>query len=230
MNFRPSFLRHAAWIDPSQLNFPLVIIGCGALGSHVALFAAKMGFTNFILFDPDKVESHNLPNQAFDLRHIGVLKVDALEKLLWEFNGEIRVQKYPEFFTEAHASCLQGFVVIATDNMESRKKIIELCSFNTNVEMLFEGRLGFDYGEVNIVSPMNIDEIDNFTKSLRDDKDVPEGPCNLRICLTLVSVVAGYLVHQMCAAVVCQKNNSSWDRKPKNIFSFTNNGLTHVSL
>ena len=62
-----SFLRHAGWVGPEDLTTPLVIIGCGAVGSHVALCAAKMGFSNFILFDADVVEAHNLPNQTYEI-------------------------------------------------------------------------------------------------------------------------------------------------------------------
>jgi tRNA A37 threonylcarbamoyladenosine dehydratase len=112
-----SFLRAAGWVTPEDLAFPLIIIGCGAVGSNVALCAAKMGFTNFILWDKDEVEAHNLPNQTYEISHIGMPKVQALEEVLKRFNPEVRVESHNSFFTEAHASALQGFVVIATDNL-----------------------------------------------------------------------------------------------------------------
>lgn len=224
-----SFLRAAGWVSPEDLSFPLVIIGCGAVGSNVALCAAKMGFSNFVLYDNDEVEAHNLPNQTYEISHIGMPKVQALEEILKRFNPEIRVEGHNSLFTEANASALQGFVVIATDNMVSRKFLIEMCTFNCLVDGLFEARLGFDYGEVNIVNPLSVIDCDNFKNGLKDDKDIPEGPCNLRICATLVGIVTSHLVHQMCAAVVAKKTSEDWKYKRKNIFNLTPI-LTHVTL
>lgn len=224
-----SFLRAAGWVSPEDLTMPLVIIGCGAVGSNVALTAAKMGFTNFVLWDNDKVESHNLPNQTYELSHVGMPKVLALEAVLQRFNPEVRVETHDELFAEAHASSLQGFVVIATDNMASRQFLIKLCTFNCAVDGLFEARLGFDYGEVNIVDPLKVGDCDMFANGLKDDKDIPEGPCNLRICTTLVGIVTSHLVHQMCAAVVAKKNNKDWLYKRKNVFNL-DPILTHINF
>lgn len=226
---RVSFLRHAGWVSPEDLTLPLHIVGCGAVGSHVALCAAKMGFSNFILWDADAVEEHNLPNQTYEPEHVGLQKVEALTLVLKRFNPEVQVEANNGFFTEANAPALRGFVVIATDNMASRKLLIEKTAFNTSIDGLFEARLGFDYGEVNIVDPLNIGDCDNFTNGLKDDKDIPEGPCNLRICTTLVGMTTSYLVHQMCAAIVAKKQSQEWQYKRKNIFSLSPT-LTHVSF
>ncbi len=226
---RASFLRHAGWVSPEDLTLPLVIIGCGAVGSHVALIAAKMGFSNFVLYDADIVEEHNLPNQTYEPEHVGLPKVEALAMVLKRFNPEIRIETNNGFFTEANASALQGFVVIATDNMKSRKLIIKESTFNPAIDGLFEARLGFDYGEVNIVDPLSVIDCDNFVNGLKDDQDIPEGPCNLRICTTLVGIVTSHLVHQMCAAIVAKKQNAEWQYKRKNIFNLTPI-LQHVSF
>ena len=42
-----SFLRHAAWFSPEDATEPLNIIGVGATGSYIGLYAARMGFHNF---------------------------------------------------------------------------------------------------------------------------------------------------------------------------------------
>lgn len=78
MSTAVSFLRHAGWVGPEDLNDTLTIIGCGAVGSNLALIAAKMGFHEFDLWDADIVEPHNLANQAYDVEHIGMKKVAAL--------------------------------------------------------------------------------------------------------------------------------------------------------
>lgn len=226
---RVSFLRHSGWVGPEDLTTPVVIIGCGAVGSHVALIAAKMGFSNFVLFDADTVEEHNLPNQTYEIEHVGMSKVEALAAVLARFNPEISVTTYNEFFSAAHAAALRGFVVLATDNMKSRALVIQLVTNSFLVDGLFEARLGFDYGEVNIVNPLIADDCSNFVNGLVDDANVPDGPCNLRICTTLVTMISSYLVHQMCAYVAATKTDSIWRYKRKNIFNL-DPILTHVNF
>ena len=98
-----SFLRHASFFSPF-LNPPqLVILGCGATGSNIAMLAARMGFVEFQLWDADVVESHNLPNQVFDNCQIGTSKVLALEQKLKAFNPEIKVTVFNRFWYQDDA-------------------------------------------------------------------------------------------------------------------------------
>lgn len=224
-----SFLRHAGWVGPEQLTTPIHIIGCGALGSNTAATAARMGFTNFVLWDSDSVEEHNIPNQAYFSKHLGMLKTDALENVLLEFNPEINVVKHNRFFTAEDKPLLEGYVVAAVDSMSARKLILDAIKYNPMVVVLAEGRLGFDYGEVNLVNPMTPSDISNMAGGLVDDKEVPEGPCNLRICTTLVCIVAGYLVHQLCAHAAATMRNADWEYAHKNVF-YLNPTMTNVNF
>ena len=73
-----SFLRHSGWFGPETAGDTVLnIIGVGATGSHIGLYAAKMGFHNFQVWDLDIVENHNLPNQIYENEDIGSKKVDA---------------------------------------------------------------------------------------------------------------------------------------------------------
>ena len=216
-----SFLRHAGWVGPEDLVDPIIIVGCGAVGSNLALTAAKMGFHNFVLWDADLVESHNLPNQAYDLVHVGMKKVDALEDVLHRFNPRINITKNTDFLTKENSQGLNGIMVIATDTMKSRYEFHDIIKFNPDIIGVFECRLGFDYGEVNYVDPLNSKSCKNFYSGLRPDSDIPEGPCNLRICTTLVQLVSSYAVHSMCAKYAAKRNNSSWDVQPKTIFNLS---------
>jgi hypothetical protein len=213
-----SFLRHAGWVSPEFLTDPVTIVGCGAVGSNIALTAAKMGFTRFQLFDNDDVEPHNLPNQAYDVEHIGMPKVEALSGVLRRFNPEVEVVLHNRFFTKEDASLLSGPLVIATDTMKSRKEIYEAFNNNVFVEHVFEVRLGFDYGELNIVDPLNSKQCQSWYNTLRDDKDIPEGPCNLKIITTLVGLVSNYAVHSMCAKYAARSKDQTWEYNSKTMF------------
>ncbi len=210
-----SFLRHAGWFGPENAK-TLNIIGVGATGSYIGCIAAKMGFHDFKVWDGDIVETHNLPNQIYDVCHVGQPKVDAFEEVLTRFNPAVKVQKYNKFFTAAEDKDeLEGPLVLTVDTMSARKDIYDAFKLNWRVKNVYETRLGFDYGEMNIIDTLNTNQLDEWFGSLKDDNEIPDGPCNLRICTTLVTLVASYTVHCIC-------NNLSRDPKPlekKTMFS-----------
>ena len=227
----PQFTRHAAWFSQDMVNGAIIIVGCGAVGSNVAMIAARMGFNNFILFDNDDVEPHNLPNQAFYARHIGMPKVEALAELLQEFDPSITVEAHNEFFTEDTELSSGGALVIATDSMKSRGMLGEFFDMNPDISGVFDTRLGFDYGQVNLVDPFNADLVELYKGSIVDDKDVPEGPCNQKICGTLVLHVSSFVVHMLCDHVRSLASGDPWDlEKRKRTFFQLDEKLTTVQL
>lgn len=196
----PSFLRASGWIQPSNIPDCLNIIGCGAVGSNAAILAAKMGFTRFQIWDDDIVQDYNLPNQAYLPEDIDIPKVDALEKALVQFNPNIIVTKHNRRFTsDLDKDLLVGPVLIATDSISSRKDITTAFKFNLNIPLVVEARLIFDAAQIHIVHPTEYSSIQRWERTLhRTDEEVEEGPCNLRLCSTLVYSVIGVLVHQLC--------------------------------
>lgn len=218
---KPSFLRHSGWVSPEILHETVNIIGCGAVGSNVALIAAKMGFHKFRLWDLDVVEAHNLPNQAYEPKHINMYKVEALRDVLQTFNPDVEVEIHKEFFTTASKDYVEGVLVLATDTMKSRDEIYNVFEMNTNISRVFEIRLGFDYGELNIVDNLDPAQCKSWKALLVDDAQVPDGPCNLRICTTLVTLVSSYAVHSMCAMYVAESKGEEWNPKPKSIFQLS---------
>lgn len=55
----------------------VAILGCGGLGSNVAILLARAGVGSLVLFDYDKVDYSNLNRQNFDLNDIDRLKTYA---------------------------------------------------------------------------------------------------------------------------------------------------------
>ena len=226
-----SFQRHAAWFNPSLAECRVIVIGCGAVGSNAAVLAARMGFTRFDLWDNDIVEPHNLPNQAYDVGHIGHKKVDALKHVLTRFNPEIDVSVHAEFFTAESKIGEGGPLILATDSFDSRRAIAKAFRLNPNILGVFETRLGFDYGQVNLIDNLDTAQVDNWLNSLGDDKTTPEGPCNRKICGTLVGNTVSFLVHQMCDRMIQDAAGEPWnmmDRR-RTMFQFAPN-LTVRSL
>lgn len=206
-----SFLRHSAWVSPESLTDKITIIGCGATGSNMALIAARMGFTKFDLWDADNVESHNLPNQVFFTRHIYQNKAEALAEILKEFNPRIEVTVHKEFFySEQHKDSISGILILTVDSNSARKDIYKSFHQNSEIEYVIETKMGWDYAELHLIDNLNSEHCEKWLKSLKDDKDIPDGPCNLRICTTLVTIVSSYAIHSLCAKYAARNTGEAW--------------------
>lgn len=80
----PSFTRVAA-AKLSGLDAPdnkkIVLVGVGALGSHLLLNAIRAGFGQWTLVDNDRLLPHNLARHALDGRAVGHFKAECLSLL-----------------------------------------------------------------------------------------------------------------------------------------------------
>lgn len=187
------------------------IIGVGATGSNIALLAAKMGFTHFKIWDPDIVESHNLPNQTYDSEHVGQPKVAALTEVLKRFNPGIKVESIQDYFTtENHKKDLEGILIVTVDTMSARKDILESMKFNWRLKAIFETRLGFSHGEAWYLHPMDLEKIELWESTLKNDDEIDDGPCNMQMCSTLVYPVVGYVVHMACKILSAEEKQEVW--------------------
>jgi hypothetical protein len=211
-----SFLRHEGWVGPSDLKDNLNIIGCGAVGSHVAVLACRMGFSKFTLWDDDVVADYNLANQAFLSSQIHMPKVEALREVLLAINPQVNVTIYNRRFTSG-TDVLVGCVYMAVDSMAARSDIYDAILMNTDVTVCVEQRLGFNHGEVNVLDPLSLKTLEKWKKNLCDDAKVPEGPCNLRICTTLVQLTAAIGVQNLCLYYASIRHGKKWEYKPQTI-------------
>ena len=67
-------------------NKKVAIVGCGAIGSNVALSLARMGIKRFLLIDIDIVEKGNISRQTYTHKECKMFKCGALKNQL--------IQKY----------------------------------------------------------------------------------------------------------------------------------------
>lgn len=109
----------------------VMIVGCGALGSMVAMQLAGSGVGMIGLSDYDTIEISNLHRQFFfKTNEAGEKKLDVLEKRLYDLNPEITVRKYDSLITKKNAAEIfmgYNFIIDATDNPESKRLIGEIC-------------------------------------------------------------------------------------------------------
>lgn len=131
--------KHREFFNPDDLTEDIHIIGCGAIGSTIAEQLARLGVKKLHLYDFDKVTEHNITNQMFLHKHIGVEKVLALQEILHEINPEIKLILHPKGWKPA--DYLSGYVFLAVDSIETRKAIIKDNQFNPYIKAMFDTRM-----------------------------------------------------------------------------------------
>lgn len=227
-----SFLRHGAFFGPEDSNdYVLNIIGVGATGSWVGLLAAKMGWHHFRVWDLDVVESHNCPNQIYDLSQVGQKKVDAFEQVLKRFNPNVTVEKHDCFFTsEQHKDLLEDAVFVAVDSLAARKDIMQGCKDNFMLDIIAESKMGFSHAEINLLDPDDTTSIDDYLSLLKTDDEVTESACNERIITTLTCIVASNIAHAICGFYSASRRKQPFTLPSKTIFNYENTTLTTYNL
>lgn len=63
-----------------------LIVGCGSVGSLIALELARAGVCKFILVDSDTLEIHNICRHQLGFRDLGRYKVDAVADAIKNIN------------------------------------------------------------------------------------------------------------------------------------------------
>lgn len=105
----------------------VAIVGCGGLGSNIALELTRAGIGSLHLIDFDRVELSNLNRQQYFLEDVGSYKVEALAKYLKRINPYIQLQLTPEPLTEDNLlEQLQNadYICEALDKAETKAMLV----------------------------------------------------------------------------------------------------------
>ena len=86
--------RHTPGVHGRVRKANVGVAGLGGLGSAVAISLARTGIGRLILADYDVVEPSNLNRQQYLLRHLGMLKTEALKETLAEINPHVEVTTF----------------------------------------------------------------------------------------------------------------------------------------
>lgn len=125
--------RHSngSWIFNPELFWeePIIVIWCWGIGSPAIYYMSQMWCTNITIVDCDEIEEHNVASQFYKQWDVGKLKVDALAENIEMFTW-VQVKKINRFITKENPLDFSEYklVVLAVDNMEARKNIVEMCS------------------------------------------------------------------------------------------------------
>lgn len=176
----------------------VILFGCGALGSNLALEIAKRADSSgtdltLVLVDYDKVELRNLAAQAFQPTHLDMYKVDAVAYLVEPYQ-HIRVVKINNKLTKDNLTSLLNINpnnfyigIDCFDNLEARRLTWKFGLIN-NIPIIHAGMSekgsgvvswnyknydSFPYSSKNI-SPIKFKEVLEASESLESLR-----PCEL---------------------------------------------------
>lgn len=186
--------KHYEFFQPNSVKENIHIIGCGAIGSTLAFMLAKLGLTNITLYDEDVVESKNVANQMYRATDIGKQKTEALKDLLIEINPDIEGSiKLKGFYTNQR---LDGYVFLAVDSIDIRRKVVECNKFNTSVVAMFDFRMRLEDAQHYAADWSSMKMRDEFFASMdfteeEAQESTPRSACHetLSIFYTITGIV-----------------------------------------
>jgi len=148
------FLHEKVYRDNLEALYhaPVLVAGCGAIGSNLAETLVRHGCDNITILDMDRVEMHNLGTQIWTDNDIGLLKTAALSNRLYDITKTEASIISKELTHKNIDKLLKPFrskdsiVIDCFDNMESRMLLKIFCEKN-GINCIHAG-LFEDYGEV----------------------------------------------------------------------------------
>jgi len=91
--YQSIFSRNKGILETSVMNKKCaVIVGCGSVGSLVAMELARSGVGKFVLCDADTLEYHNVCRHQCGIEDVGDLKVNALKRKILNINPKANVK------------------------------------------------------------------------------------------------------------------------------------------
>lgn len=174
------FSRQKDFISKQKLNkYPVHIIGVGATGSWLTLILAKLGVENITVYDFDRVEEHNLPNQFYKEKDAlnKKSKVVALRDNVFEQTGTI-INFYNKEVGPSDSISLDGIVFILTDTMTSREDIFRVfVKNNPKVRLAIETRMGLSHGRIYAIDPNNEIHVKKYLDTFYADDEAEVSAC-----------------------------------------------------
>lgn len=173
--------------DPEQVKERFHIIGCGSVGSSVVELLARFGITKFTLYDFDKVESKNIVNQMFTYNDIAKYKVEALKDIVCTINPE--AEKDIKIKTEGYTGQpLAGYVILAVDNIELRKQIVENNLQNRHIVAMFDFRTGLYDAQHYAAEWSNKEQVKSFLGTMQFTHEEAAEETPVSACGTVLGV------------------------------------------
>lgn len=157
----------------------------------------RLGLKNFIIYDYDKVEEHNLSSQAFTLKDIGKYKALSLKNKILEINKNAEVSIYKEKYTGEY--CFSDILVIAVDSMKERKSICkELKKSDMKPKLIVDGRMGGPQLEI-----YTFTSLEDWEETLFDNPS--KDSCGARYICYISMIIGSLIANQIKRYIKSEK-------------------------
>ena len=171
------------------------LVGAGGIGSPAAIALAKMGIGHLSIWDDDRVEAVNLPNQFHTIASIDMPKVESVRKLIHEFSSSIEVVTYMERIVPQTIRILEGILVAAVDSMESRRNIWGQIQISPRINFFVDARLGGELLRLYALNPHDTAAGEAYEATLYSDEESLELPCTARSIIYTGLIAGGLITH-----------------------------------
>lgn len=155
----------------------ITVIGAGSLGSWAVLGLTKLGMANVTVYDNDKAEEHNMPNQLFGKASIGMPKAQALDYIISDLSPEDLSMWHNEEFLRQKLSTV---VVSLVDSMDTRQAILKRCIDNEGVKFFVDARMGGTQYKVYCLDPNDPVQVARYWKNWHPDSESAPQMCTAR--------------------------------------------------
>lgn len=177
--------------DDKQIfkNSKVSILGCGGLGSNVAMILARAGIGEIFLYDFDKVEYSNLNRQNYKISDIGKEKVLATKKIIEETIPYTKIYAKNIYVDEKNLDEISektDYFIEAFDDKNSKVKLFDYFSKKEN-KFLFTASGMAGLGDI---SDIKVKKINNITMVGDFKSDAKKEGLYLAYLLIMASIEA----------------------------------------
>lgn len=183
------FIRSQDLIDAKALNAnPVVIVGVGAVGSHLAPLLVKMGVENLVLIDFDVVSIENLGVQGFRELDIDKTKVMAVKEQLLEIRKDIDIQVYAEPYDKKMVP-RDATVFLCVDCLKTRRQA-GIDFRMSRWSLMLDVRMAAENFRLFCVTK---DKIHDYMKSIPKESEAVQLPCTAKATIYCATMAASGL-------------------------------------
>lgn len=206
MEIASPYTRHLGIFNPHKHKLSATVIGCGAIGSFVAVGLAKMGVKDQTLYDFDTVEEINIPVQLHTRSGIGKNKAEVTSAMIADMCPEkgditVRAEKWVD------QPLKTDLVIAAVDDLDVRKAIWMNVKYDNAVKLLLDARIGGQAMKVYAVNPTDEKDIKEYDSSLKSTKG-SELPCTERGVIDVSLFASALLIRAARRWVVSSKKET----------------------
>lgn len=207
MEVASPYTRHLGIFNPHKHPLTATVIGCGAIGSFVAVGLAKMGVRDQRLWDMDSVEIENLPVQLHVKDGIGKNKADQTAGMIGQMCPEkSEISTYGKWEGQPIKT---DIVVSAVDSLEVRQGIWQTVRYDNAVKILVDARIGGQLVKLYAINPTDEKDMKLYDATFpKGDMKGSELPCTQRGVIDVSLFASAILIRQIRRWIVSQEKES----------------------